>query len=128
MGMFDDIKCKRVMPDGFEGEWFQSKDLSCDLNTFEITDDGHLVQTGECPIEGGKQDLPTPKESDFHGWLNFYTHDKSGKWREYNAKFTDGRLVKIETANVEVQGPGAASSRTVPCNDGLAGAPTEKAK
>lgn len=25
------------------------------------------------------------------------------------------------TPNVEVQGPGAASSRTVPCNDGLAG-------
>lgn len=30
--------------------------------------------------------------------------------------------------NVEVQGPGAASLRTVPCNDGLAGAPTEETK
>ena len=102
MGMFDDVKCKRTMPDGFEGEWFQSKDLSCELNTFEITDDGRFVQTGDC--QDGKADLPVPKEIDFHGWLNFYTNDKTRGWLEYNAKFTDGRLVKIETANAKLPG------------------------
>ena len=104
MGMFDDIRCKRTMPDGFEGEWFQSKDLSCDLSTFEITDDGRFVRTEEFTFEEGKTDIQTPKEIEFHGWLNFYTRDHARKWREYNAKFTDGRLMKIEMANTIVSG------------------------
>ena len=95
MGMFDDIKCKRVMPDGFDGEWFQSKDLECLLNTYEITDDGRLIQIGDCV--DGKVDFPTPREIDFQGWLRLYTLDKTGAWREYNVKFTDGRLCRIET-------------------------------
>ena len=48
---------------------------------------------------------------------------RRGDWRAVEHGFDDS-----EPPNVEVQGPGAALLRTVPCNDGLAGAPTEQAK
>lgn len=86
MGMFDDLRCEIPLP---PGGWvspydFQTKDLDCEFDKYVITKDRRLTRNGET--------------IDFHGTLNFYKYD--GKYRhEYNAKFTDGQLVKICLVN-----------------------------
>lgn len=48
MGMFDYIKFRYRMPDGFDGfdgDQYQSKDLDCSLDQYEITPCGKLVRT-----------------------------------------------------------------------------------
>lgn len=92
MGMFDEIRCKQPLPDGCEIEWFQTKDLGCDLARFEITEDGRLLQIGAGWLEA---ELDSPEDYEHHGMLNFYGTDGQKIWHEYNAKFTDGRLVEI---------------------------------
>ena len=93
MGMFDNIKCAHPKPDGYTGKWFQTKDLDCRLDTFEITPEGELIRTKSYNWETEKQDTETVKIP-FHGILNFYDIER-GQWHEYNAKFTEGKLVEI---------------------------------
>ncbi len=110
MGMFDYIKCEYPLPDGWNGE-LQTKDFDCEMVTHIITADGRLMLEGII-------------ESKFHGIVNFYgseyhslndqparpkgvSHGPDGVkdyttgeplkhiWHEYNAKFTDGKLVSI---------------------------------
>lgn len=81
MGMFDDVKCEVPLPDGYNGEWFQTKDFECSmLDKYVIRADGRLLRYDE--------------DTNFHGILNFYDL-KNGVWHEYNAKFTDGKLIEI---------------------------------
>ena len=107
MGMFDYLRCERVMPDGFDGrgQEFQTKDFDCDMVEYRITDDGRLHQPlvdGEpsTRFDGGKAN--GWREMDFHGWLNFYTYlgvesgKPNGEWHGYLAKFTDGRMVELK--------------------------------
>jgi hypothetical protein len=109
MGMFDNVRCDVPLPDGYraEGNVFQTKDLDCDMDTYVIRADGHLAKATD--YDDGK---PTDfRDIEFHGWLNFYDYGVVGtgaptachpngepirEWHEYRAKFTDGRLVKIE--------------------------------
>jgi hypothetical protein len=94
MGMFDDILCKRPMPDGFAGPRYQTKDLDCDLDQYEITDAGRLVLVNKLGEPG------VYRETNFHGWLNFYDYSRDGWWRSYKAKFTDGQLQHIEVVAI----------------------------
>jgi hypothetical protein len=119
MGMFDYVKCERVLPDGFDGRGveFQTKDFDCSMHTIEITADGQLIEHGwvwdgmvpreertfpdepeDSPLSlvGSMKhrDLP-PERLDFHGVMQFYT-TAGNVWREYSAKFTDGKLVEIK--------------------------------
>lgn len=41
MGMFDYVRCKAPLPDGFEGG-LQTKDFDCELAMVEIREDGTL--------------------------------------------------------------------------------------
>ena len=95
MGMFDDVKCERVMPGDRQPRscQFQTKDFACEMSGYEITSDGRLLKDGEPHY--------------FHGHLNFYTHESDdntgrggGWWFEYDAKFTDGRLVEIRAIDI----------------------------
>lgn len=119
MGMFDYIKCEVPLPDGFQGE-LQSKDFDCDMVTHVITADGRFlkeridrveeVPKAERPypdgegiwgLAGSVRTITSRHEVPFHGVINFYGccgDRKKGdwEWHEYNAKFTDGRLVSIE--------------------------------
>ena len=121
MGMFDYLRCEAPLPDGFDGVC-QTKDFECDMVTHRITRDGRLMLTRIDRVETvPKAERPYPDASDddfrslagsvryitsehdanFHGLVNFYTGTgdrESGtwQWREYNAKFTDGKLVSIE--------------------------------
>jgi len=100
MGMFDEVIFTRPMPDGYTAEAsFQTKDMQCELATYRVFDDGRMLKM----TNGWTEDAPLdpPVDTDFHGWLNFYDLDKDGGWHEYNAKFTDGRLVEIVPANVK---------------------------
>lgn len=93
MGMYDnlminvdklplsDVDKKRLAD-----EQFQTKSFDCTLTEIYITDEGELK------INRMDEQLVTIP---YHGWINFYT-DCEGEWFEFNAKFTDGKLVEIE--------------------------------
>lgn len=91
--MFDEVRCSRILPDGFDGNGvvFQTKDFACNLDSIEITDGGKLTKR-----DRDEEGAPAV-ELDFHGWLHFYDYSKDKVWREYAAKFTDGQLVEIKT-------------------------------
>lgn len=96
MGMFDEVRFTRAMPDGFTAKGtYQTKDLACELDVYEVGDDDRLKKVATC-FDGA---LAVPEDQDFHGWLRFYTFSKGEGchevWREYRAKFTDGNLVQI---------------------------------
>lgn len=125
MGMFDDVRCERELPDGFDGRDFQTKDFACELDKYTITADGRLkrryvsdwVPTDESEWRYSPDDpdplhqiwhlnskrRPVYSECDmnFHGIVNFYTgtgdrKDGTWEWFQYKAKFTDGTLVSVE--------------------------------
>jgi len=98
MGMFDCLSCRRIMPDGFDGNIhsFQTKDFSCDLANYGITDDGKLVRYRDY---GSAQEDASPVAEiiEHHGYVTFYTYVSQNEWHQYRAKFTDGKLVEIKT-------------------------------
>ena len=96
MGMYDDIWCRRVLPDGLDGKehTFQTKDLECNLWKYEITDDGRLL----CHIWQEDNSYISNEIKDYHGYITFYHGVRKGvdmEWHEYVAKFTDGKLVEL---------------------------------
>lgn len=97
MGMFDDITCEQPLPAEPKppGTSFQTKDFDCDMDQYTITADGLLLKHGES--------VP------FHGMLNFYTFTPDSMWFEYEAKFTDGRLVSIDALSIYRQAVGGPS-------------------
>ncbi len=90
MGLFDDIIVGADLPDGKSLQTFQTKQFACCMDKYEITKTGRLLRQ----TEDGKEDI------NYHGWVNFYTHDTDNKWCEYNAKFTDGNLIEIVAVEV----------------------------
>jgi len=82
--MFDYVRCSYELPN--RPAWakvFQTKDLDCELATYEITTNGYLVETGG--IDGAAS-VP------FTGGLRFYDGDDT-KWVEYIAQFRRGVLI-----------------------------------
>lgn len=126
MGMFDYIRCELPLPDGWEAPELQSKDFDCEMVTHVISKDGKMMldrgHNEEAPLlersmwkaewgtsEKAQEDhalealcgcirrVPKYVDANFHGHVNFYGHDREKNWHEYNAKFTDGKLVEIAT-------------------------------
>jgi len=95
----------------YKEERYQTKDLVCFMEEYRITEDGRLVtdeyEMVDCPrseqTKFGDVWLPLGKrnilkknvDTKYHGWLNFYG-EENGKWVDYAAKFTDGKLVEIK--------------------------------
>ena len=98
MGMYDTIKCfYRPLPGKAQPgiKSFQSKDLDCNLDNYQIASDGQFLKEG--------------KPCDYTGWLNFYTSEHKNfllYWYEYNAKFVDGKLVQIDLEQIYSCPPG----------------------
>ena len=107
MGMFDEVRCRYPLPAEIPPwvDWFQTKDLSCDMSQFEITEDGRLVQTGA--FFGETEDW-----SDYHGDVYFYTSNWSISTAqgqvytrdgtgdnyislEFCVRFTDGKVSRM---------------------------------
>ena len=90
MGMFDYVRCARIMPDGVDGAScdFQTKDFdNPDMDVYEITSDGRLI--------GGPEGFDG---STYHGFLEFYDIVSKGEeqwWHSYRAKFSAGTLVAL---------------------------------
>lgn len=114
MGMFDYLKIntnklpvsekeKKII--GTDPGW-QTKDFDCILTTIEITDDNLLkIKRFNLVVDRSKKNalgtfgVFTHEDErietiNHHGYVNFYT-GVSGCWYEFNAKFTDGKLIEI---------------------------------
>jgi hypothetical protein len=112
MGMFDYIRTEIQLPD-FDGDIkvteFQTKDLKNSLSTYVISQNGELykeeweyiwIPDDTRLFKGYIQQIPNSYRRiylDFHGDITFYSGDfqRRPTWRDYHARFTEGRLTKI---------------------------------
>lgn len=117
MGLFDYVRCDYPLPDGkpTPRELFQTKDFPEPyMERYTITGEGRLIahrvryeevplserpypnETGFLKWAGSIKAVPIGDEDlKFHGFLYFYGFEDGGDFREFNAKFTDGKLVEI---------------------------------
>jgi hypothetical protein len=113
MGMFDEIRVQQILPGEYEitDTWYQTKSLDCALYKYVITANGELyredwdhewVDDLNSLLKGyiKKVDGTYRREylTDFHGDIIFYTSkpmDGNRMWRDYHARFTDGKLSRI---------------------------------
>lgn len=110
--MFDEIRVEHILPGNTEitNEWYQTKDLECVMTKYVISAKGELYEEKwewEWVEEnthwlGGymeKMEGSYHREylTDYHGDVRFYNGKKpdNGKWRDYHARFTDGKLSKL---------------------------------
>jgi hypothetical protein len=93
--MFDVVNFRYRMPDGFESNGFQTKDLDCLMDSYSITKEGRLVLDSVCEqVERPLGDV------NFSGTLKVYdTALMTRKWHEYDLEFEDGTLVAIRCKN-----------------------------
>jgi hypothetical protein len=115
MGMFDYIRVETSLP-GFAGDLtttnFQTKDLDNALDTYVITKNGQLykeeweykwIDDDNMFLKGYWGKIPDSYRrlylTDYHGDIRFYDSeyiDKEARvWREYYARFTEGKLTKM---------------------------------
>jgi len=95
MGMFDEIRCEVLLPDGRDAAdiYFQTKTFPfpC-MQRYVITHAGRLVDSVGNDLEPD-------------GYITFYrTEDEHGcrQWREYRARFSAGQLqniIRVEEEN-----------------------------
>lgn len=106
MGMFDDLNFDYRMPDGFKARGFQSKDLDCLGDTYEITSDGRLVRMNVSGIVDADYKRPVG-DMNYSGMLNIYCSEWKrfgpGIWHEYDLEFVAGRLAVIHCHQTESQ-------------------------
>lgn len=142
MGMFDTLICEAPLPDGaeiepyddrYEDGAFQTKDLDRGLGLYRITRDGRLEQQcfqlvhreGNPDSDDRWARLPALERrnehwetvDDFHGRIRFYGDDVDGRWHEYVAKFTDGRLVEIVADEDAARKQEAFRARHMPADE-----------
>lgn len=96
--MFDNVRCEYPLPDGLVpiDQDFQTKSMDSVLDTYIITEKGALY-VYEWSITYNTKKEQQPQFLSYTGNMNFYT-SVGDKWHEYNATFTDGLLIKIETS------------------------------
>ncbi|HEC7509685.1 TPA: hypothetical protein ACGHFV_003402 [Salmonella enterica subsp. enterica serovar Johannesburg] len=82
MGMFDEVSFAYRMPDGYDGEYFQTTDLDCDGSSYEIDEEGRLLKNGEDLHFNGEFEMS-------------YDEYFSGRSGDFRMVFRDGRLVYI---------------------------------
>lgn len=84
MGMFDDLRCEHPLPDEeVQNEWFQTKSLGCNSNSYIISNHGCLVKC---------------QRVSFTGDITFYRL-RDGKRYQYVATFIEGQLQQIESTD-----------------------------
>ncbi len=107
MGMYDHLLInKELLPitqeekDKIsEGEVYQTKNFDNAMDKYEILDNGDLKVTRATWYKDDKQ--VDTEIIPYHGIINFYTYIgapnsyKDEEWFEFQAKFTDGKLVEI---------------------------------
>jgi hypothetical protein len=118
MGMFDEIRIEHILPGNTEitDEWYQTKDLECVMTKYVISAKGELyeerwdwewVEENTHWLGGYMQKIEGSYRreylTDYHGDVRFYNGRKpvNGKWRDYYARFTDGKLSKMWYTDVD---------------------------
>lgn len=87
MGMFDQLRIKQVMPDGYQSDdWYQTKSMECLLIDYEVDEAGQLWDMSFC----GRQDPEGRKPLSCTCGIHFYQDD-----RYYDALFDTGKLLLI---------------------------------
>ena len=118
MGMYDTIVCEYPLSDCDIVE-FQTKDLQNFLMTYTITKEGRLIAEEfeyEIIPEQERPYYGTDKwednslfkvfgsirkinirdvDTEYHGDLTMYTHDKDNNWVEFKLRFTEGVVSKV---------------------------------
>ena len=95
MGMFDEVNFSYRMPDGFEPNGFQTKDLDCLMDIYTISKAGRLIL--DTVFEQVERPLG---DMNFSGLLNVYATAYFTRMRhEYDLEFNDGTLVAIHCKN-----------------------------
>lgn len=93
--MFDRLRIKQAMPDGYQSDdWYRTKSMECLLVDYEVDEAGQLWELGvsELPNKEGKQALS------YTGGIHFYRDD-----RQYDALFDRGNLLLIRVRpNIEL--------------------------
>jgi hypothetical protein len=119
MGMFDSIT---VSYPGVRPGRYQTKDLVCELDEYELRHDGRLVSVHQFDSDEQKQIIFTGT-----GEVCFYNDfDEGTGWTEYSAYFSKGKLLHLEQtspANAKTSGPttdtastpGVGGSAASPC-------------
>jgi len=113
MGMFDWIKVEQKIPGYAEipDEEFQTKSFENCMEHYVITGNGQLyreeweyewIDDEERLLKGYSQRIEESYRrvylTDYHGDVIFYTshpHREGGVWRDYTARFTEGKLARI---------------------------------
>lgn len=114
MGMFDTIKVEQILPGETEIHndlEYQTKDLKCVMTSYVISAEGELYEEqwkhewieDSSAFFGGyiKQiegSYYREYLTDFHGDIRFYSSKPLSEdriWRDYYARFTDGKLTKM---------------------------------
>ena len=113
MRLFDEIRVEQILPGEYEitDEWYQTKTFDCAMNRYIISANGELYQekwdwvwiedanhwlTGY--IKKIEDSYRREYLTDFHGDIIFYTSkpmDENRVWRDYHARFTEGKLSRI---------------------------------
>lgn len=120
MGMYDCVRCSAAFPGtppAFikPGHDFQTKDLNCLLDTYEIGADGFLRLIEKSMVNDGVPDTSLGSAVLFHGDLCFYTSNIRGSGPEgvftqdgedaesvgYRARFVNGKLQDITETSRE---------------------------
>lgn len=136
MGMFDYVRCDVPLPDGWEADELQTKDLECQMTTAWITAEGRLlvedfeyepVPEDELPYK----DHPSPimrfvgclqktnrrwRDLNYHGMLEFYGIEQPETARGRVVRYVDGNVIDHETG--EVLGPAISHDYTAKFTDG----------
>lgn len=128
MGMFDELRCLAPLPiSAYQGLEFQTKDLDCCLDLYEIRADGTLWRqdydvedrsdpsaTGLMRIVGMRTRVNKRwvRLADFTGHIGFYTSfgDRRTGWIAFSALFKNGELKGIEVIKEKPATPPAGEN------------------
>ena len=113
MGLFDEIRIEQILPGEYEitDTWYQTKSFGCAMARYVITENGELNEEKwdweriKDPNHWLKVNIKKIENSyrrdyltDFHGDIIFYTSKPMNAdrvWRDYHARFTEGKLSRI---------------------------------
>jgi hypothetical protein len=114
MGMFDEIRVEHILPGEtvITDTWYQTKSLENVMAKYVITTKGELyeelwdhewVEDETYFLKGYMKKIEGTYRrnylTDFHGDVIFYTmrpaEGTNRVWRDYHARFTDGKLSRI---------------------------------
>lgn len=86
MGMFDQLRIKKVMTDGYQSDdWYQTKSMECLLTDYEVDENGQLWELSSYGNAYADQQALS-----YTGGIHFYQDN-----RYYNALFDTGKLLLI---------------------------------